>query len=187
MKKWKELTDSVTYCIAKDALPIYSVEKPGFKQMLKCFDSKYELPSRKYFLNTAIPELYTTVRERVRQEISAVDYYSATTDLWSSKGMRPYISYTVHFIDEDWQLKSRCLQTQYLPEDHNGEIIAEAMQLTLESWDLDEAKQVCLTMDSGSNIINAAERLDWPRLACFGYNLHLAVTKSVKGDHRCRQ
>ena len=30
-KKWKELTDAITYFIAKDALPIYTVEKPGFK------------------------------------------------------------------------------------------------------------------------------------------------------------
>ena len=29
-KKWMELTNSVTYCIAKDMLSMYSVEKPGF-------------------------------------------------------------------------------------------------------------------------------------------------------------
>ncbi len=33
-KKWKELTDSVTYCLAKDGLPMYSVEKSSFRQML---------------------------------------------------------------------------------------------------------------------------------------------------------
>ena len=31
-KKWKELTGTTTsFFIAKDALPIYTVEKPGFK------------------------------------------------------------------------------------------------------------------------------------------------------------
>ena len=29
-KKWTELTNSVTFCIAKDILPMYSMEKPGF-------------------------------------------------------------------------------------------------------------------------------------------------------------
>ena len=29
-KWWKELTDSVIFCIAKDSLPIHIVEKPGF-------------------------------------------------------------------------------------------------------------------------------------------------------------
>ena len=57
-KKWQKLTDSVTYCLAKDMMPIYSVEKEGFRQLLQSFDPQYELPSCKYFSNTAIPKLY---------------------------------------------------------------------------------------------------------------------------------
>ena len=49
-KKWQELTDSVTYCLAKDMMPIYSAEKEGFRQLLQSFDPQYELPSRKYVL-----------------------------------------------------------------------------------------------------------------------------------------
>ena len=45
-KKWMELTNSVTFCIAKDMLPMYSVEKPGFRRMLTTFDKRYEPPSR---------------------------------------------------------------------------------------------------------------------------------------------
>ena len=37
-KKWMELTNSVTYCVAKDMLPMYSVEKPGFQRILATFD-----------------------------------------------------------------------------------------------------------------------------------------------------
>ena len=48
-KRWKQLTDAVTKGIAKDMMPVYSVEKPGFRQMLTQFDSRYELPSWKYF------------------------------------------------------------------------------------------------------------------------------------------
>ena len=99
--------------------------------------------------------------------------------------MVPYMSYTIHFISSCWELKSRCLQTQFLPEDHTGENLAEAMEATLDSWGLTNKKQVCLTTDSGSNIINAAARLKWPRLACFGHNLHLAITNSIKNDRRC--
>ena len=34
-KKWKELTDSITYCLAKDMLPLHSVEKKGFRRSWK--------------------------------------------------------------------------------------------------------------------------------------------------------
>ena len=38
-KKWKDITDAVTYCIAKDSLPIYTVEKPGFQRLVKTLDN----------------------------------------------------------------------------------------------------------------------------------------------------
>jgi hypothetical protein len=52
-------------------------------------------------------------------------------------------------------------------------------------WDLKAENQVCITNDSGSNIINATQKLDWPRLSCFGHNLHLGVTKALKSYSRC--
>ena len=36
-KKWEKLTGAVTFCLAKNFMPIYSVEKPGFQQLLKEF------------------------------------------------------------------------------------------------------------------------------------------------------
>ena len=72
----------------------------------------------------------------------------------------------------------------FMPEQHTGENIAETMQGTLEAWGLQETCQVCITTDSGSNIINAAERLQMTRLACFGHNLHLGVTNALKDDSR---
>ena len=97
-KQRKKLTDSVTVYLAKDMVPIYTVEKPGFKQLVDTFDKQYELTSRKYFTKTAIPTLYNATRDTVAVEIGDVMYFSATTDLWSSEGMKPSLSYTIHFI-----------------------------------------------------------------------------------------
>ena len=104
--KWKKLTDSVTYCIAKDMLPIQIVEKEGFKTLVKKLDPQYELPTRKYMSKKAIPDLYSVTRESVKSQISTADFFAATTDIWSSSTMEPYLSYTLHHIAEDWQLKS---------------------------------------------------------------------------------
>ena len=56
-KKWQMLTDSVSKCICMDMLPVYTVEKKGFCNMLKTFNPHCELPGRKYFSKTAIPSL----------------------------------------------------------------------------------------------------------------------------------
>lgn len=53
-------------------------------------------------------------------EISEADYFSATTDLWSSHSVKLYTSYTIHLITNAWQLKAICLLTLFLPEDHIG-------------------------------------------------------------------
>ena len=46
-KKWPEVTDAITYCMAKDLMPIYFVEKEGFQRLVSMLDRKYELPGRK--------------------------------------------------------------------------------------------------------------------------------------------
>ena len=45
-RKWQQLTDAVTYCLAKDMMPIYSVEE-DFVRLVDSLDSQYELPSHK--------------------------------------------------------------------------------------------------------------------------------------------
>ena len=62
----------------------------------------------------------------------------------------------MHTIDDEWRLRNWCLQTQFLPQDHDGENLAEAFKVALEMWELSESNQVCLTTDSGSNMINVA-------------------------------
>ena len=64
-------TSSDTHYIAKDNLPIHSVEKNGFKKLLHTFEGRYEVPTRSYFSKTALSTLYTTT-DRVRREISTI-------------------------------------------------------------------------------------------------------------------
>ncbi|XP_031723874.1 zinc finger BED domain-containing protein 4-like [Anarrhichthys ocellatus] len=94
--------------------------------------------------------------------------------------MEPYLSITVHFISDDWELCNHSLQTSYFPDDHTGEIIAQGLREALESWRLGEERQVALTTDSGANIVKAVELNNWRRLQCFGHRLHLAIERSVK-------
>ncbi|KAJ4943422.1 hypothetical protein JOQ06_005923, partial [Pogonophryne albipinna] len=159
--------------------PVSVVEKPGFQKLVKTLDPKYKLPGRKYFAEKALPALYVEVREKVTNQLTNVTHFSTTTDLWSSRTCEPYLSLTVHYVD-NWELKSACLQTSFFPEDHTGEIIAQGLQEALLSWNLPEARQVCITTDNGSNIVKAVSLNKWKRLQCFGHRLHLAIERSMK-------
>jgi len=57
-KRWNDITNAITIHTAKDMVPLSTVEKDGFREMIKILDPRYVLPSRKYLSQTAIPNLY---------------------------------------------------------------------------------------------------------------------------------
>ena len=184
-REHKELTDDVTLCLAKDCLPIYTVEKKGFIEMLRRFNPRYQLPSRSHFSRVAIPALYNATKEKIQSEIlSDMEFFHRLQicGAWQLCN-HSYISYSVHFIDQSWNLRSYCLQSHFIPEDHTGVNIKDHLTETLARWNLTSDKQVVLTTDSGANIKLAAELLQWNRLSCFGHNLDLAV-KNGLNDRR---
>lgn len=64
-KQHNEITNAVTSFIAKGMMPISTVKNDGFKQLIKVMEMQYQLPGRKYFSQTALPQLYTKCRETV--------------------------------------------------------------------------------------------------------------------------
>lgn len=56
-----------------------------------------------------------------------------------------------------------------------GANIHEAILSTIEQWSLSAEGMMCITSDSGSNMIRAANLGGWQRLSCWGHNLHKAV------------
>ena len=55
----------------------------------------------------------------------------------------------------------------------------------LEQWGLVPKNQTCITTNNnGSNILCVVRsHLAWPYLYCFGHNLHLAISNSIKEDN----
>lgn len=146
--KQKDITDAITFHLANDMVPVNTVTKEGFKSMNRSLDKWYVIPSQTYFSQVAIPELDEKHKALVETELSHVECYAATTDLWSSRTKEPYISLTIRFINEDFKLKSRSLQTAFFPQDHTSENIATGMREALAAWGLDERRLVCIKTDN---------------------------------------
>ena len=60
-REHKQLTKSVANCLAKDMLPLSTVDKPGFRAKLYKFNPRFQLPTRKHFTKVAIPSLVSQV------------------------------------------------------------------------------------------------------------------------------
>ena len=181
----KNLTKSVTHFLAKGMVPAYTIEMPGFRAL--CQRTRYDLPSHNYFSRVPIPSLYSEVKSSLQQKIDSqcFNYFAGTIDLWSSVTSEPYLSYTIHYINKDWNLNAKCLQTHFMPEAHTGVNLKNVLASSLDQWHLDPDNQVAITTDSGTNIKLACELLSWQRLSCFGHNLDLTVNKGLD-DGRLR-
>ena len=175
-----ELNAAVGYYLAKDMQPLNTVERPGFRKLILKLNPRYNMLSRKFFSQQEIPCLYTKVKESVVDpKLAEVEYYSATTDLWTSRATYPYLSYTIHFVDRNWDLKSFCLETVPLFDDHTGANINESISDVMTNWHLSPDKLVVITTDNGSNFVAAFNSIGSPRLNCFGHCLDLAIQKCL--------
>lgn len=173
------MPDSVTRYLAEEMVSFNTVEKPSFKAMLETFDKQYQLPGRKYFSKRAIPNRFNDIRSNISTELRDVEYLALTMDMWSSCTMMPYMSLTVHYVDKEWAMKSKCLQTSFTPQAHTADNLEEALRGAIEEWKIQEKQIACITTDNGANIVAAIRQLKWPWLNCFGHNLNLAVNNSL--------
>ncbi|CAM4568501.1 unnamed protein product [Leuciscus chuanchicus] len=71
--KWCTITKAVSYHIAKDMVPVATVEQVGFKKLLKTMDPRYELPSHNYFAQEALPQMYTEVRQSLADRLANLE------------------------------------------------------------------------------------------------------------------
>ena len=110
--------------------------------LIKTLDSRYKVPSHSYFSRSVIPDLYASTKQKVAEKIAAVNFFACTTDMWSSTGWTPYISFTLHFVDEDWELQSLTLSASFLPEDHTADVLVDALEEKMHEWSLDSENLV---------------------------------------------
>ena len=144
----KELVNAVGHFISKDLLPLSAVEGAGFRSLMELTEPCFAVPSRKYFSQAVIPSLYLQERKKVETSLAQVEYCSFATDLWTAKYQnRSYISVSCHFIDQEWELHSYCLETRELPVDHTAQSIATELSQLLKDWNLRGS-----TTETGKNI-----------------------------------
>ena len=93
----KDLNRDVAYHIAKDAMPLSTVDKSDFRFMILKFNPHYHLLSRNHFSDYEISRMYSDVRDnRVVPMLWEAFFFTATTDMWTSGCNDAYITFTVH-------------------------------------------------------------------------------------------
>uniref|UniRef100_A0A671RC50 BED-type domain-containing protein n=1 Tax=Sinocyclocheilus anshuiensis TaxID=1608454 RepID=A0A671RC50_9TELE len=173
---------AVAVYICMDQVPVYTVEKPGFKQLLEHLNNRYALPSRNFFMHTEIPALYNETKEIAMNHLGRKTFFSCTTDLWTSRATSTFMAVTLQFVTETWDMQSWCLGCIGLNSEHTAECLREALEeMIQEAWKLDMSYMAGITTDNASANKKAFQQ-DFTWVPCFGHNLHLAINKGLDID-----
>ena len=107
--------------------------------------------------------------------------YSLTTDIWTSFANDAYISLTIHFINEYWEMKSYTLATYSFPEQHTGDNMVEKLKEVLSEYDIDDNSLFAIVHDQESNFQRARHLLEddkqWKSMNCVAHCLQLCVNE----------
>lgn len=107
----KSITNGIAVYMCKGLRPYSEVENEGFCFLMNNLEPRFDIPSRKYFAEKMIPALYDQTRAKVESALESAERVGLTCDGWTSRATESYITVTVHFINEDWEIKSYVLQT----------------------------------------------------------------------------
>ena len=163
--------------IALDAHPFSIVEDQGFTRLIKELEPRYTLPSRRYFTENIVTKIKDSLKEEVSKAVSAVEYFSFTTDIWSTcMSNKSLLSLTAHWIPDTFQHTVAMLNASRIDGSHTGAYIAQKIKETLESWFISTDKVHVVLRDNGSNMVKAMKDT---KLGCFAHTLQLIVHDRV--------
>ena len=186
-KKKQELDQKIAEMICVDLLPYSAVEKEGFRRVLKAADSRYTIPSEKFFRTTVIPDMADRVRGKVLDLLDAqkkkdMKKFSFTTDIWSSRANDSYISLTCHFVDsEKFERQNLMLNVSLFNENHNADNIAAKVQQMIQVWGLSEEDFFMIMRDNAVNMKAAFSRVGMNSFGCLAHSLQLVVKDGCLG------
>lgn len=111
------------------------------------------------------------------QGLQGITSYAITTDSWTEvKTNCHYTTATLHYLDNDWSMRSAVLATRETAEKQTGDNIRKFIHSILAEFNLPQSGAVYVT-DNAANM-NAAFR-DEVWIGCAGHNLNLVLSHGL--------
>lgn len=170
--------------IAQSLRPISIVEDPGFRAYLKYIARDLggldlKIPGRTHVRGDIVriaAEQRGVLKAKLRDECA---YYAITTDIWTDRRLRSYISLTVHYLDQQFACNNWTLEVEHFPGKHTGAAIARVLNKTLNRWELKKAFCTKLLRDGASNAVLASNLLGVRHMSCIAHSIHLVVAGAL--------
>jgi hypothetical protein len=164
--------------ISEDLRPFKIVEDSGFVDLcdfLCRIRGQFVVPSRVKTRNQMM-KLAEFVMNDVKHGLTEkMDWYSLTTDIWSSRVMQSFLALTLHYLTEDFEMKLCVLEVKPLIGSHTAQFIRTTLMSSMHSFGLQQEKLAMLLRDNASNGVKACNEMQIKHFGCIGHGLHLVV------------
>ena len=146
----------------------------------------HEHLTHEYFHTRKLPDLrYVNRKEIIKRYFqSEVHFLAVATDIWTSRANDAYLSLTMHFVDNSWDMISCVLAIAPFPDHHTAVNIVEKVKQVMEVCNLEINRLLAVVHDQCSNMQLAGEMLceesgNCQSLSCSAHRLQLCVEEGL--------
>ena len=154
--KQRQITQLLLKSIACASLPLSIVDKPSFRELIVELNENYAIPHRQTIKETHLPFTEKLIVNSITTEMKDVTSVYVTVDIWTNRQMRSFIGFTAHFVDNDFDLKSRLLCCEHFAERHTAVNIANGYEDVVMRYQID-GKVRRIISDNASSMKKAFE------------------------------
>ncbi|XP_012565554.2 zinc finger BED domain-containing protein 4-like [Hydra vulgaris] len=140
--------------MALDIQPHSIVEDLGFRKLIKELCPNYQIPSRRYFSENIIPQIYNKLFSSIKSNISYAIHISLTADIWTANSSNvAFISMKAHWLSNEFSQHRAVLRVMHFPESHTGKNISEYLHKGLVSFEIPHSKIHIVLQDNAANMV----------------------------------
>ena len=171
---------SVLKMMIFDLRPFNEVNKPGFLQMVKTLQPKFNPGSDKYYRDL-MQKTYIGCKEKMKQNLVNANPLNVALvlDGWS-EFHNGYIGVNIHFITNGWERKIYNIGCVPLNTSHTGDAMAEVTENLAQEWNVLD-KISFMVRDSAANMVRMGNLVTWEHGDCTNHTIQLVINDELFG------
>ena len=172
---------SVLKMMIFDLKPFFNdVNKPGFLQMVKTLNPKFNPGSDKY-CRELMQKTYTDCRNNMMKRLVEANPQDVALvlDGWSNFH-HGYLGVNIHFINEDWERVIYNIGCVPLDCSHTGAKMAELTEGLAQDWNILD-KISFMVRDSAANMVRMGDIVVWNHGDCTNHTLQNNIKDELFG------